>query len=57
VSVVPASNRYALPPEIQKIAAELCQLPEGTPVRARGFLRDGRLEITHPLNVERTPPP
>jgi endonuclease YncB( thermonuclease family) len=43
--------------EIQKAAAELCQLPEGTPVRARGFLRDGRLEITHPLNVERTPPP
>jgi endonuclease YncB( thermonuclease family) len=47
----------ALVLEIQKAAAELCQLPEGTPVRARGFLRDGRLEITHPLNVERTPPP
>jgi micrococcal nuclease len=39
--------------EIGKSAAELCQLPEGTRVRVRGFLRDGRLEITHPLNLER----
>ncbi|MCU0731862.1 MAG: thermonuclease family protein [Hyphomonas sp.] len=39
--------------EIGKSAAELCQMPEGTRVRARGFLRDGRLEITHPLNLER----
>jgi endonuclease YncB( thermonuclease family) len=39
--------------EIQKAAAELCQLPDGTRIRARGFLKDGRLEISHPLNLER----
>lgn len=39
--------------EIGKSAAELCQLPEGTRVRARGFLREGRLEVSHPLNLER----
>jgi micrococcal nuclease len=39
--------------QIGKSAAELCQLPQGTHLRARGFLRDGRLEITHPLNLER----
>jgi endonuclease YncB( thermonuclease family) len=39
--------------EIGKSAAQLCQLPEGTRVRARGFLRDGRLEVTHPLNLEK----
>ena len=38
--------------EIGKSAAELCQLPEGAKIRARGFLRDGRLEISHPLNLE-----
>lgn len=43
----------ALVLEIDKAAAELCQLPEGTHIRARGFLRDGRLEVSHPLNVER----
>ncbi len=42
--------------EIQKAAAELCQLPEGTRIPARGFLRDGRLEITHPLNLEKLDP-
>jgi micrococcal nuclease len=42
--------------EIQKAAAELCQLPEGTRLRARGFIRDGRLEITHPLNLEKLDP-
>lgn len=39
--------------EIGKSAAELCQLPEGARLRARGFLRDGRLEVTHPLNLEK----
>lgn len=38
--------------EVQKAAAELCQLPDGTRIRARGFLRDGRLEVSHPLNLE-----
>ncbi len=32
--------------------AELCQLPDGTRTRARAFLRDGRLEVSHPLNLE-----
>lgn len=39
--------------EIQRAAAELCQLPQGTRLRARGYLKDGRLEISHPLNLER----
>ncbi|MBU4567407.1 MAG: thermonuclease family protein, partial [Alphaproteobacteria bacterium] len=43
----------ALVLEVQKAAAELCQLPEGARARARGFLRDGRLEISHPLNLEK----
>jgi hypothetical protein len=38
--------------EVQKAAAELCQLPDGTRIRARGFLRDGRFEVSHPLNVK-----
>ena len=42
--------------EVQKTAAELCQLPEGTPVGERGFLRYGRLEISHPLNLETLDP-
>ncbi|MBI1400083.1 hypothetical protein [Hyphomonas sp.] len=50
--VVRAYDGYALVLEIQKSAAERCPLPDGTQVRARGFLRDGRLEISHPLNVE-----
>ena len=37
---------------IQKAAAELCQLPDRTRIRARGFLQDGGLEISHPLNLE-----
>lgn len=48
-----ALSGSALILEVQKAAAELCQLPEGTRLRARGFLRDGRLEITHALNLER----
>jgi hypothetical protein len=48
---VRAFDRYALVVEIQITAAELCPLPEGTPVRPR-FLRDGRLEIAQPLNLE-----
>lgn len=48
-----ALHRPALVLEIQKAAAELCQLPDGTKLRARGFLRDGRLEVTHALNLER----
>ncbi|MFN3912875.1 thermonuclease family protein [Hyphomonas sp.] len=52
-----ALKQSALVLEIQKAAAELCQIPNGTPLRARGFLRDGRLEITHPLNVERVNTP
>lgn len=39
--------------EIGKSAAELCQLPKGTRIRARSLLRDGRLEVSHPLNLEK----
>jgi len=39
--------------EIGKSAAERCQLPNGTHLRARGFLRGGRLEVSHPLNLEK----
>lgn len=39
--------------EIRKATAELCQLPYGTGILARGFLKDGRLEISHLLNLER----
>jgi hypothetical protein len=43
--------------EVQKAAAELCQLPDGTRIRARGFLSDGQLEVSHPLNLEILEPP
>ncbi|MCA8902231.1 MAG: thermonuclease family protein [Hyphomonas sp.] len=33
-------------------AAQYCQLPEGTPVLARGYVRDGRMEISHTLNLQ-----
>jgi len=39
--------------EVRKSAAGLCQLPEGMRVRARGLPRDGRMEVTHPPNLER----
>ena len=39
------------------VDAERFQLPDGTPVQARGFLRDGRLEVSHPLNLEILGPP
>ncbi|MBI1253587.1 MAG: hypothetical protein GC196_04490 [Hyphomonas sp.] len=54
---LPRSSRAlrgsALILEIGKSAAELCQAPEGTAHRALGFLRDGRLEVSHPLNLEK----
>ncbi len=34
-------------------AARHCQLQSGTKVRARGYVRNGRMEITHPLNLTR----
>jgi micrococcal nuclease len=42
--------------EIKRGAAEHCQLPSGSPVRARGFVRDGRMDIVHALNIERLEP-
>lgn len=38
--------------EIESAAAELCQLDPETRVRARGYVRNLRMEISHPLNVE-----
>ncbi len=43
--------------KVMTAAAEICQIPAGSAVRVRGYLRDGRLEISHPLNVERLPTP
>lgn len=37
----------ALRLEIANVAAAYCQLPEGTPVLARGYVCDGRMEVTH----------
>jgi hypothetical protein len=38
--------------EIKRSAAALCQVQAGTPVRARGYLYGGKLEIGHTLNRE-----
>lgn len=46
-------ERSLLVLQIRRSAAELCQLPPGTEVVARGYVRDLRMEITHPLNLER----
>lgn len=46
-------ERSMLRLQIRRSAAELCQLPPDTPVLARGFVRDLRMEISHPLNLER----
>jgi micrococcal nuclease len=51
--VAGAMQGSALILEIGKSAAELCQLPEGTRIRASGVLRDGRLEVSFPLNLEK----
>lgn len=45
-------DRSLLVLEIERPAAELCQLPPDTQIRARGYVRNLRMEITHPLNVE-----
>lgn len=41
--------------EIASAAAEDCQLPVGTAVLARGYVREGRMEVSHPLNLTRLP--
>lgn len=42
--------------EIANAAAAYCQLPEGTPVLARGYVKDGQMEVTHSLNLQALPP-
>ena len=42
----------ALTLEIKRSAAALCQVQAGTPVRARGYVHGGKLEIGHTLNLE-----
>jgi micrococcal nuclease len=37
---------------IERGAAALCQTPEGTRILARGYVREGEMEITHSSNVE-----
>lgn len=38
--------------EVENSAAAYCQLDPGTRVRARGYVRNLRMEISHPLNLE-----
>jgi micrococcal nuclease len=47
----------ALRLEIANQAAAYCQLPEGTAVLARGYVREGRMEVNHTLNLQLLPPP
>ena len=42
--------------KIMTASASLCQLPQGTDIRARGYVRDMRMEISHPINLEEIPP-
>ncbi len=42
--------------DIKRGAAEHCQMPAGMRLRARGYVRDGRMEIVHALNIERLDP-
>ena len=37
--------------EISDEAKDHCELPSGTPIQARGYVRSGRMDITHPLNL------
>ena len=41
---------------ISTAAAAYCQLPEGTRVLARGYVREGRMEVSHTLNLQVQPP-
>lgn len=43
--------------EISTAAAAYCQLPEGSDVLARGYVREGRMEVGHPLGLQAGPPP
>ena len=45
-------ERSLLVLEVESAAAALCQMDPGTKIRARGYVRNLRMEITHPLNVE-----
>lgn len=38
--------------EISSFSHEACAFPLGARVEARGYVRDGRMEITHRLNIE-----
>ena len=40
---------------IRATAAEYCQLPVGETVRARGYVREARMEVTHALNLQQLP--
>lgn len=45
-------ERSLLVLEIESAAAALCQMDPDTSIRARGYVRNLRMEISHPLNVE-----
>jgi len=40
---------------IERSAEPVCAMPEGTKVIARGYIYKGKMEITHPLNVQTLP--
>jgi len=44
----------ALRLDISNSAASYCQLAEGTLVLARGYVKEGRMDVTHPLNLQAT---
>lgn len=42
--------------DIANAAAAFCQLPEGTLVLARGYVKDRHMEVSHGLNLQTLPP-
>lgn len=45
-------NNSALTLTIKREAAELCQATPAAPVIARGYVKEGQMEISHPLNLQ-----
>ena len=44
-------------PWMGPVATVADYLPEGTAVLARGYVREGRMEVNHTLNLQLLPPP
>ncbi|MDJ0921792.1 MAG: thermonuclease family protein [Henriciella sp.] len=52
LACVRAVEGGALRVEVRVEAAEVCALPEGARLRLRGWVTEGRLDLTHPLHAE-----